>query len=218
MARGVRKVKISRRKLVGKFAGFRGDHEVTDFESLLEMDYLYLLAFDPDVLAVKSQPIKVEYFLDNRVRHYTPDFEVVRTGGVEIVEVKPEKFALREDNVRMFAAVTPLIEKDGARFVILTEKTIRQQPRLANIKRLARYSRTPVSPELQLVVYRFFKDAPVRTFGELCQFLDTRGIGKAAAFALIRHGVGTIDLMQPIGPTSQVHYQGLKSNPGKKVA
>jgi hypothetical protein len=44
------------------------------FESTLELDFLLLCEFDPNVASYEEQPVRIDYVDENRrARHYTPD-------------------------------------------------------------------------------------------------------------------------------------------------
>ncbi|MEL7035074.1 MAG: hypothetical protein AAFO04_05575 [Cyanobacteria bacterium J06592_8] len=48
------------RKNIGKFSS-RKMGQIVWYESLLELDYIYLLEIDPDVVAFASQPFQLQY-------------------------------------------------------------------------------------------------------------------------------------------------------------
>lgn len=88
-----RRIKPTRRSLSGVFA-FRG--EAVSYESLLERDFLRRMDFDQSVVAVASQPVKLDFVSSNgRSYTYTPDFLVYFTerSGIRpmLVEVKLEE-------------------------------------------------------------------------------------------------------------------------------
>lgn len=62
------------------------------FESWLERDHLMLMDFDPDVLAVSSQPFWLRWRDgDGRSRRHVPDFFACKAGGGGlVVDVRPE--------------------------------------------------------------------------------------------------------------------------------
>ncbi|KAA0021785.1 TnsA-like heteromeric transposase endonuclease subunit [Antrihabitans cavernicola] len=68
------------------------------YESLLELDRLWLADFDPEVVWIASQPVYLTGMDVAVRRRHTPDLLLKRRdGGFLVVDVKPEKFArLRE--------------------------------------------------------------------------------------------------------------------------
>ena len=74
---------------VGLFASDKSEHAIA-FESIYELEYLYLLETDADVVAVRSQPETLRWDDDGIRRRHVPDFCVDRTDQIEVVEVKPD--------------------------------------------------------------------------------------------------------------------------------
>ena len=62
------------------------------FESWLERDHLMLMDFDPDVLAVSSQPFWLRWRdEDHRSRRHVPDFFARKADGIGlVVDVRPD--------------------------------------------------------------------------------------------------------------------------------
>ena len=101
---------------------------------------MYLLEIDPDVVSYRSQPLKISYTLNNQLRQYTPDFLVQRVATEQIVEIKPEKRVNQEHNLQLFQAITKLGQCQGWEFVVITDKMIKKEPLLSNLKLLYRYT------------------------------------------------------------------------------
>ena len=131
------------KKIIGKFPSLKLGRLIW-WESQIERDYIYLLEFDPAVISYEEQPIRISYHLNGKERHYTPDFLVRQADRNLIVEVKQEKEALKEENQRLFNIVGAICARDDYEFIVVTDKMIRVQPRLDNIKLLTRYQRTPI--------------------------------------------------------------------------
>ena len=132
----VRKVGVKGKGVTAKFFSFKLNR-IIECESLLEMDFCYLLEFKRDVVEYEEQP---ETFILNGFR-YTPDFRMVHTdGAVEFVEVKPsckvheyrEKFRLIESHLR----------EKGFRFRVWTEEDV-NPVYLDNLRFLYRYIGQP---------------------------------------------------------------------------
>jgi hypothetical protein len=119
-------------------------------ESTLERDTAYLLDWAPAVASFRSQPERLAYELEGRLRHTTPDFEVYVHGVVRpgLIEVKPEEKAKRIDSIAKSHAVKSTAMRSDIHYGYLTCKEIRQQPRLDNVKRIRRYAFRPVASEL----------------------------------------------------------------------
>ncbi len=137
----VRRVGVKERGVTGRFFSFKLNR-IVECESLLEMNFCYLLEFDKDVVEYEEQP---ETFILNGFR-YTPDFRVVyANGATEFVEVKPfckvpeyrEKFRLIENHLR----------EKGFRFRVWTEEDF-NPVYLDNLKFLYRYIQQPSGYEM----------------------------------------------------------------------
>jgi len=200
----VRKPTNHGRKVIGKFPSAKMSRPIW-WESQLERDYIYLLETDPDVVAFHEQPFQIRYTIDNTVHTYTPDFLVKRRSGrKQIVEVKPEEVALSEEYGRFSRIVTLICKKHGCEFITVTEKTIRVQPRLDNVKFLSRYSRVPVHPNHLIEQRRVFIKSKKPSLSMLVKKFSNRGIGQHVVYALIARGEVTVDLDAPIMPSSIV--------------
>jgi hypothetical protein len=191
------------KKVIGTFPSLKTGKTVW-WESQLELDYIYLLEFDPDVLYYKEQPLPIPYELNGKSRRYTPDFLVERLNRKQLVEVKPEEHKTKEKNVLLFKAVTPIIRQKGYEFLIATETMIRVQPQLEHIKLLTKYSRTPVNSYHQVYCHELLSRNQEVSLGEMVMFFAERGEGIQSIYSLLYHGLIAIDLMIPIGPDSIV--------------
>jgi hypothetical protein len=196
------------KRYIGKFPSFRLNRTIW-FESLLERDFLYLLEYDHlDVEYFESQPCRIHYRREGRKRRYTPDFLVVRKGGRQIVEVKPEEKALEERNREIFRIAAAACARQGYEFRVVTDAEIRIEPRLENVKILLRYQRTEVLPQHQILSDEFFAGRREATLGEFMDFFASKGFGKQIVYSLIRWGVVRINLDETIRLGSRVFLPG----------
>lgn len=200
----VRRITNGGRKIIGKFPSRKMGRAIW-YESQLERDFIHLLEIDADVISYKEQPFKLRYALNGSIHTYTPDFLVERPNRKQVVEVKTEKDAEKEENKAVFKRAALICRKDGYEFIVATEKTIREQPGLGNVKLLHKYSGTPVSHEHQIHAYAFFVGKKEGTLVELIDFFASKGVGRQVVYALIYWGFLWIDLTtKPIGPESAV--------------
>jgi TnsA endonuclease N terminal len=191
------------KKVIGKFPSLKMG-QIVWWESQLEQDYIFLLEFDPDVLYFKEQPLSILYELNGKGRRYTPDFLVERSNKRQLVEVKPEEHITKNENLLLFRAVTPIIRREGYEFLVASDRQIRVQPRLRNIKLLTKYARTPVAPQHQIYCQECLRQKKEVNLVEIVQFFAVRGESTQVVYSLIYRGLLTIDLMIPIGPDSLV--------------
>jgi hypothetical protein len=84
------------------------------FESWLERDHLMLMDFDPDVVAVSSQPFWLRWSDGNgRARRHAPDFFARRADGTAVVtDVRPDD-RIPDRDAEVFAATAQACEDAG---------------------------------------------------------------------------------------------------------
>lgn len=187
-------------------------------ESLLEMSFMYLLDFDPEVKSFKEQPCRIHYMRDGRRRSYTPDLLVVRASQKQIVEVKPAAKAKTEENVWLFNAIAPICEREGFKFRVATDETILQQPRLNNVKSLWRYARTPLRAQHQILCREFLCADPQVPLLELFDLFASKGVSRQVVYALLFWGALDFDLSQPLLQDSPIYLPAHATSPAREVS
>jgi len=169
---GVRRLSKRKHGLNGLFPSLKTGRMVW-FESFLERDFICLLEFDPNVATFAEQPFTLKYLHLGKSRKYTPDFHVRYAPQRDVlVECKPTAFVETEDNQRKFAAAQAWCAEGGWTFRVVTEVDVRQEPRLTNIKLLARYARLSVSPQVQSRVFAALAATPCLSLGQIAQLLE----------------------------------------------
>ncbi|EAW36765.1 TnsA endonuclease N-terminal domain-containing protein [Lyngbya sp. PCC 8106] len=199
------------RKNIGKFSS-RKMGQIVWYESLLELDYIYLLEIDPDVVAFASQPFQLQYTIieggKRRKLKYTPDFYVERKNQIQVVEVKPENKVNSERNQRIFHFVAPIFREKGWEFVVVTETMIRVQPQLNNVKLLHRYSGVEFSLQNLIDCQEYFqKLAGQITIEQAERELRSKGITRSFLFRWIYSGFLKTNLEKPINSQSLIHFE-----------
>jgi hypothetical protein len=181
------------------------------WESQIERDYIYLLESDPIVLSYKSQPFSMNYTSQGKKRTYTPDFWVKRADFQQAVEVKPITQINTEKNQKLFHYINLLCQEKGLDFVVVTDRMIRIQPKLDNLKLLYKYARTPLTLNKYLDCQRYFRNREATSLKQVWQELEPRGISKNLLYKLLYIGALQTDLMQPISSESLIQlspFQG----------
>lgn len=178
----------------------------------LEYDYIHLLEADSEVKSYEGQPLRIQYRLkgERRLRTYTPDFMVVRGGRIQIVEVKLEADAKKEERQHIFRIARCACRRQGYEFIVVTETTIRRQPRLNNLKTFWRYARTPIdTARYKHCCREFFRLKAEASLIEIMRFFEARQLTREAAYSLLYWGILATDLMKPVGPESIITYPAL---------
>lgn len=200
----VRKVVTpSGRKVRGYFPSKKMGRMVA-WESQIELDAILLFEFSPGVAAFQEQPEKIQYYVDGEQFTYFPDFEVVLTHGETIhVEVKPasklKKLELRNrlENIAMHYA------KQSRKFRVLTDKEIRVEPRLSNLKLLTYHRKENDSDGSNFPEWiNQFSMLPARTIAGATAVLGN--VGKV--YRLLAAGYLHCDLNKPIAPDSAITF------------
>jgi len=191
------------KKLIGKFPSVKLNRIVW-WESPLELDFIYLLEFDRDVISYHEQPARIYYTYDGRSRRYTPDFYVERNYVRQIIEVKPESKASTEENLALFRIASEICRVNDYYFSVATDEGIRIQPKLRNIKLLYKYARILIHPQYQLACHELFVDSSAIPLREIIRFFASRDVSEQAVYALIYWGILSVDLMQPISLNIEV--------------
>tara|TARA_R110002094_G_scaffold121246_3_gene116049 strand:- start:98 stop:736 length:639 start_codon:yes stop_codon:yes gene_type:complete len=135
-----RNLKHSRVKNLFKFSSPKMDR-VLIVESALEFDTCFHFEYSPDVISYEAQPEGYYYSYQGKELPYTPDFLVNdRIHGTRFIEVKPvaktvkaefrDKFISRQESAKLL----------GVPLLLVTERQIRVNPILNNLKLLHRYS------------------------------------------------------------------------------
>jgi hypothetical protein len=148
----VRKVSNRGGNVIGHFPSIKMKRMIA-FESLMELDYLYLLDYEQDIEWFEEQPVAIEYERDGKKLHYTPDFHIVRAKRDVLVECKPWVFVDKDENKHKFEVAQAWCASRGWEFRVVTDKHIRDGFRLENVKLLTRYARHAVGPRTKGKIY-----------------------------------------------------------------
>jgi thiamine monophosphate synthase len=136
---------------------------------------------------------------------YTPDLKVIRRSKRQIIEVKDKKSSEKEEFIELKKRVAPICEAKGYQFVVVTDVEIRVQPKLENIKIMYKYAKTVVTSEHQIILNSLFLGRESLTLEEIMVVFALKGIPNSVVYALIYHGILSVDLMLPIGMASVAH-------------
>jgi TnsA endonuclease N terminal len=141
-------------RMRGKFPS-RKNGRMIHHEGLLELDALYLFETSPHIVSYREQPITIHYPDGDRLRRYTPDFEwVLSTGAMVLIEVKPSRSGHPPQTQHKLDQLTAHLSRSGQPFHLLTETTIRQEPRLSNLRWL--YHQAPPIGPTGIAMYNAF--------------------------------------------------------------
>ncbi|NMO79180.1 TnsA endonuclease N-terminal domain-containing protein [Niallia alba] len=170
----VRKIKPSKK---GSFRGFinsKKSNEMVAWESLLEKDFIKVLDFDPSIIKIQSQPIKIEYRYKGKIYKYFPDFLVETKDKQYIIfEVKPEDKIKEEDNKVKFEVGKIYCEKKGWKFKIVTEKDIRQGYLIQNLDKIRGVDERLTKESTKIKIYNFIQKNGKSKMEDIIKFDDS---------------------------------------------
>ncbi|WP_322063931.1 TnsA endonuclease N-terminal domain-containing protein [Burkholderia cenocepacia] len=184
----------------GLFPSFKNGRQVAH-EETLEGDAVLLFEMSPLIRSYREQPEHVYYPDGDRTRRYTPDYEIETISGQRIlVEIKPANRLNAPQTRRKFDLIEAHLDRTGRAFAILTDKSIRQKPRLNNLRLLWRSA--PLTPmsygEIRRAV-RLLHVNDVRSFDDAISV-----IGRNAVSGLLMLGYLTCSLDSEINRTTDI--------------
>lgn len=190
MQKTVRKITNgSGQQIIGWFYSHKmGTH--VPFESVPERNYFYSLEFDKTVRAYLSQPAMIEYWMDDRVHHYTPDVEVQYLevfAPTKFVDIKPAGVAKYKCNARKFALIEEAFSELGVDFEIISAESVENYPRLRNLQLLYAYADEFVPESARLTCLDALASGPA-SLEQLASQLDVTGYSLSSLYALIFRG------------------------------
>lgn len=211
----VRKVSNRLGNIIGSFPSLKMEPFEIDYESTIERDLLFFFEYDPTVMAYYPQPMVIIGTDAQGEKHrYTPDFLVIRTSCIEIVECKPEALVNGPDAQRQIHMGQVWAEANSHDFVIVTDVDLRKDHTLANLKLFWRYARlkAPTVTVARCIAHLKASSGCV-AFEDLAIYLsslpDIQGMQQPFEQApfiysmLFRH-ILQIDLTRPITPTTMI--------------
>jgi hypothetical protein len=187
----------------GKFPS-RKCKRMIHYEGLLELDAIHLFESSPLIACYWEQPFKMHYPDGGRLRRYTPDFELALTNGKTIlIEVKPTRSLQNAQIQHKFKCIEAHLQRLEVPFVILTDATIRQEPRLSNLRWLYR-QRPRIIPTVQAMDSRliYFSELFPLALAEAQKTLEGSGID---IYSLLVSGKAYCSLDLPISHATQIN-------------
>lgn len=187
----------------GKFPS-RKNGRMVHHEGLLELEAIYLFEASPLIVRYREQPATINYPDGARLRRYTPDFELVLASGVVVfIEVKPVR-SLQDEEVRhKLDRVAEHMQRSATPFIILTDATIRQEPRLSNLRWVYhRAARVPPSTDAaSLAATRYRSHFPL-SIKAAASLLSECGVDP---YSLLLAGLAICPLEQEASPEILIH-------------
>jgi hypothetical protein len=162
-------------------------------ESPLEGDFVLRCDFDDQISVIQEQPERLEYQNDGKKRRYTADFRIIRNSISQLIEVKPEEKLGDPLVLAKLNLVQSLYAENGEILGIVTDREIRQEPLLSNLKILKRYRQRSLMGIHGANLADGIRHVLPASADELASLLG----GRATVFGLIAAGHLSCDLNLP---------------------
>ena len=189
----------------GKFPS-RKNGRMVHHEGVLELDAIYLFETSQRIVRYREQPETINYPDGKKLRRYTPDFELQLTSGaIVLIEIKPA-FYLGDRKVKhKLNVVSEHLQRSDKAFEVLTEKQIRESPRLDNLRFIYhRASRVPHTREyLITALNRHRHDFPLAIDRVTSLFAKY----SITPYCLLLSGLLRCDHNKQIGLDTQLHLR-----------
>ncbi|MBD1573702.1 hypothetical protein HC725_10525 [Vibrio sp. S17_S38] len=159
-------------------------------ESSLEYDCCYHLEYSDDVVSFESQPHGYKYFYLGKCHFYTPDFLVHKKDGTfYFIEVKPLSKTFSSEFKYMFYKKQITANELGASLLLVTDRQIRNEIHLNNLKLVHRYSGFIENTIHLENIWSAISQSTSIQIGSLSRTLNL-GIGEVLALVLRLIGLG----------------------------
>lgn len=142
------------------------------YESLIELNLLEALDFDPTVRSVRRADTIEYHDTQGKLHHYTPDYHVVRAApgqqeSTSIYECKPRRLlrGLISKDYLVWTVRASVLEQQGLRLVVVTDDDLRG-PRLAHAQRFGGFVHSVPRPDLKRLLISELSASRL-TLGEL---------------------------------------------------
>jgi len=184
----------------GKFPS-RKNGRMVHHEGLLELGAAYLFEASPKVVRYREQPITICYPDGNRLRRYTPDFELtLTTGKTVLIEVKPVRSLENDEIQHKLNRICEFMHIQERSFLILTDLVIRKEPILSNLQWIYHKSaRIPPTLEAMNVAVQRYKSHFPASIKTAVSFLKKSGLDP---YSLLLSGHLQCSLTHPISQDS----------------
>ncbi|WP_341703643.1 TnsA endonuclease N-terminal domain-containing protein [Ferrovibrio sp.] len=200
-----RVISTSMPRTMGRFAS-RKSGRTLYWESQNELFLMIRLELDPRVLRFREQPVSVQLPIQGRSQKYTPDIYAEQSDGLFVYEVKPE--AELEEHAALFAAAEEFFGSHGYRYVVVTDKELRQEPLLTNLKLLLKYAAYPIASRAFDAARAVLVSTGGCPVGRLADALELHGGGLATVYAMVARGFISVPLRDKLLCTNSLATWG----------
>ncbi len=174
-------------------------------ESALERDAYLHLEFDPKVRTYRVQPYTIEYDTHPKLKTF-PDAEVIGSDGRwTIIQIKMKATYEKHLSKPHFRNEGSLFRSLGWNYRVLTEREIRIEPRLKNLKLMHRYRDLDMPAPLVAEMVELVRSRIGVTILQIVQALRHLDVHLVNVVSLVAQRLLWIDLDKPIGDDTMVY-------------
>lgn len=187
----------------GKFPS-RKNGRMVHHEGLLELDAIYLFETSPRVVRYREQPPTIHYPDGAKLRRYTPDFELLlATGDTVLIEVKPMGRLANGEVRHKLERVATHLRSSATPFVILTDKSLRDEPRQSSMRWLYHQAmRVPPTGDAMRVALHRYRNRFPTSIRESASLLVECGVDP---YSLLFAGFLRCSLETPVSLDTQIN-------------
>ncbi len=176
-----------------RFASFKNKQTIEARNSDTKK-FLYHLELNQKIERYIQGGLKILLPEQNRFIAFVPDFSVTCRDKNQVIFID-RKFELTNYTI---TKLTSAYRKQQQEFVRILPSQIHQQPYLENAEFLYRYAWEPITVEHKFAVLEFFQKRAATTIEDFQLFLQSRGLTKSSAFALIFRSRLKVDMQKKI--------------------
>lgn len=176
------------------------------YESLLELDRLWLADFDSTAVGIATQPFQIAWREGSATRFHVPDVLLTHADRrVNVIDVKPESLVNKPEVKRQFESTREMCRDRGWDYEVFTGDN---GVVLRNIRALAVGRRPERLPEALISQTRESLSPRAVTVGEALAKRPSgfdESLWRAALFAHVWSGEAKIDLRSPLSNGTLLH-------------
>lgn len=179
----------------GQFPSYKMNRMIA-WESQLERRACYLFEFSSGVKSFREQPTTFKVPFYDRVRRYTPDFELILAmGEIVYVEIKPANKLEDKEVLVFYNNISIQLNRQGYQFIVITDNELKNPIQEKNLVILRSFQQQILSDfEMQQTLNWLANREKPTYFKELISYLNS----SRKAYALIAKGIVSVNLNQPI--------------------
>lgn len=153
-------------------------------------DLCFLLEYSRNIKSYTTFHEEFEYVLHGRTCYYTPEFKVVtRSNTSQFLAVKKSQKTASNKFREEFPVIQKIFQENGNELILLTEKTVWNNPLLNNLKLVHRYTGATRKSALHANILDVIKDEEICSVADLIKLTGaSEGDAVAAVLSFISSG------------------------------